>query len=141
MDLISRQDAIDAIRAFYDEYIIYDNGKSIEDLISELPSAQRYTDEEIQKMQDLEQAMISKAFQLGQQDAQQWIPVTEQTLPNHNSVVIVCGEKGTWDFGTYRGLASTNVNFWNWKKNTVKEVHWWMYKEDALPMPWEGGEA
>jgi PHP family Zn ribbon phosphoesterase len=39
-DLIRRQDAIDAIRAFYDEYIVYDNGKSIEDLISELPSAQ-----------------------------------------------------------------------------------------------------
>ena len=70
--------------------------------------------------------------------AQQWIPVTEHTLPNHNSVVVVCGEKGTWDFGTYRGLASTNINFWNWKNNTVKKVHWWMYKEDALPMPWEG---
>ena len=40
-DTISRQAAIDAIRAFYDEYIVYDNGKSIEDLISELPSAQR----------------------------------------------------------------------------------------------------
>lgn len=67
-----------------------------------------------------------------------WIPVTEQTLPNHNSVVVVCGEKGTWDFGTYRGIASTNINFWNWKKNTIKEVHWWMYKEDALPIPWKG---
>ena len=40
-DLISRQAAIDAIRAFYDEYIVYDNGKSIEDLISDLPSAQQ----------------------------------------------------------------------------------------------------
>lgn len=39
-DLISRAAAIDAVRAFYDEYIVYDNGKSIEDLISELPSAQ-----------------------------------------------------------------------------------------------------
>lgn len=37
-DLISRQAAIDAIRAFYDEYIVYDNRKSIEDLISELPT-------------------------------------------------------------------------------------------------------
>ena len=69
----------------------------------------------------------------------QWIPVTEQTLPKHNSIVVVCGEKGTWDFGTYRGHTPNNINFWNWKKNTVKEVHWWMYKEDALPMPWEGG--
>ena len=39
-DTIYRQAAIEAIRAFYDEYIVYDSGKSIEDLISELPSAQ-----------------------------------------------------------------------------------------------------
>lgn len=39
-DTIYRQAAIDTIRAFYDEYIVYDNGKSIEDLISELPSAE-----------------------------------------------------------------------------------------------------
>ena len=71
--------------------------------------------------------------------AQRWIPVTEQTLPKHNSVVVVCGEKGTWDFGTYRGHTPNRIDFWNWKKNTVKEVHWWMYKADALPLPWKGG--
>lgn len=39
-DLISRQTAIDAVRAFYDEYVVYDNGRSIEEILSELPSAQ-----------------------------------------------------------------------------------------------------
>lgn len=79
-------------------------------------------------------------YEKGRADAPQWIPVTEQTLPNHNSVVVVCGEKGTWDFGTYRGHASTNIFFWNWKNNTVKECHWWMYKEDALPKPYKRSE-
>ena len=67
-----------------------------------------------------------------------WIPVTEQTLPRDNSVVVVYGNKGTWDYGTYRGHTPSNINLWNWKKNTLREVHWWMYKEDALPKPWKG---
>ena len=63
-----------------------------------------------------------------------WIPVTENTLPDKGRVVVVCGEKGTWDFGTYRGHGD-NIHFWHWKKNTYKRVYWWMYKEDALPEP------
>ena len=77
-DLISRQAAIDAIRAFYDEYIVYDNGKSIEDLISELPSAQP-----------------------------RWIPVTER-LPKDDDwqLVTILDESGDTpyrysDFGWY----------------------------------------
>lgn len=66
-----------------------------------------------------------------------WIPVTENTLPEENRVVVVCGEKGTWDYGTYRGHGD-NIHFWHWKKNTFKRVYWWMYKEDALPEPYKG---
>ena len=66
-----------------------------------------------------------------------WIPVTEYTLPEENRVVVVCGDKGTWDFGTYRGYIG-DIHFWNWKKNTCKRVYWWMYKEDALPEPYKG---
>lgn len=66
-----------------------------------------------------------------------WIPVTENTLPEENRVVVVCGEKGTWDFGTYRGHGN-NIHYWHWKKNTFKRVYWWMYKEDALPEPYKG---
>ena len=64
-----------------------------------------------------------------------WIPVTEDTLPERNRVVVVCGEKGTWDFGTYRGHGN-DIHYWNWKKNTYKRVYWWMYKENALPEPY-----
>ena len=35
----------------------------------ELPSAQPYTEEQLQKMQDLEQAEIEKAYELGRKDA------------------------------------------------------------------------
>ena len=66
-----------------------------------------------------------------------WIPVTEDTLPEENRVVVVCGNKGTWDFGTYRGHGN-NIHYWHWKKNTFKRVYWWMYKEDALPEPYKG---
>ena len=65
-----------------------------------------------------------------------WIPVTEDTLPEENRVVVVCGNKGTWDYGTYRGHGN-NIHYWHWKKNTFKRVYWWMYKEGALPEPYK----
>lgn len=68
--------------------------------------------------------------------AQRWIPVTER-LPERRQVVIAIGEKGTWDVGMFNGLAFGNLDpsKWNWKKNTVKTVKWWMKKEEALPEP------
>ena len=44
--------------------------RNLEVLVKELPSVQPYTDEEIQKMQDMEQAQLDKAFGLGREDAQ-----------------------------------------------------------------------
>lgn len=74
-----------------------------------------------------------------------WIPVTPDTLPEMNRVVVVCGEKGTWNYGTYRGYFhigdEENIHRWWWKKNTLKEVYWWMYKEDAIQMPREEGDT
>ena len=69
-----------------------------------------------------------------------WIPVTKDTLPQLNKVVVVCGDKGTWDVGRYRGYSeiTENINLWHWKNNTLKRVYWWMYKEDALPEPTRG---
>ena len=64
-DLISRQAAIDAVKGRFSMPV--DN--LIVEVIGELPSAQPYTDEEIQKMQDIEQAQIEKAFELGREDA------------------------------------------------------------------------
>jgi len=63
-----------------------------------------------------------------------WIPVTEDTLPEEGRIVVVYGEKGTWDYGKYRGYGP-NIHYWYWKNKTFKKVYWWMYKEDALPEP------
>ena len=69
-DLISRADAINKIQ---NEYRKWGEEYGISDVLCDLddmPSAQpTYTDDEIQKMQDLEQAQIEKAFQLGREDA------------------------------------------------------------------------
>ena len=62
-DLISRQETIEALSTPHG--ILYPI-RTVENI----PSAQPYTEAEIQKMQDLEQAELDKAFELGQQDAQ-----------------------------------------------------------------------
>ena len=66
-DLIDRQEAI---RAF-DDAGFCTHGYIV-DVLKGLPSAQpTYTDEEIQKMADLEQAEIEKAYQLGYEDGKE----------------------------------------------------------------------
>lgn len=80
--------------------------------------------------------MLDQIYKLESKPEPHWIPVTEDTLPEENRVVVVCGNKGTWDYGTYRGHGD-NIHFWHWKKNTYKRVYWWMYKEDALPEPYK----
>ena len=75
-DTIYRQAAIDAlleeVRLVDGYYVENDEVINKDDAIEAirlLPSAQPYTDEEIQKIQELEQAEIQKAFQLGREDA------------------------------------------------------------------------
>jgi len=65
-----------------------------------------------------------------------WIPVTEDTLPEEGRIVVVYGEKGTWDYGKYRGYGP-DIHYWYWKNKTFKKAYWWMYKEDALPEPYK----
>lgn len=65
MDLIDRSAAIDAIRRDANPFLEYAATQ-----IEALPSAQPYTDEEIQKMQEVEQAEINKAFELGRASAE-----------------------------------------------------------------------
>ena len=54
----------------YDEKLYERIMQILGERIKPLPSAQQYTDEEIQKMQDMEQAQLDKAFGLGREDAQ-----------------------------------------------------------------------
>ena len=78
-DLIDRAAAIDALMAWeegsiWDEECLKHRGEpgwvAPSDVIENLPSAPQYTDEEIQKMQDLEQAELQKAYECGRASAQ-----------------------------------------------------------------------
>ena len=78
-DLIDRQAAIEEIRTYITKPNISDDELEIKgyndglelaiSVLSVLPSAQPYTEAEIQKMQDLEQAELEKAFELGKAEA------------------------------------------------------------------------
>ena len=63
-DLISRQAAIDAINKYAC------NTQRIYEAIKTLPSAQPYSDAELQKMQELEQAELLKAYECGRASVQ-----------------------------------------------------------------------
>ena len=74
------------------------------------PSAQPYTDEEIQKMQDIEQVQLDKAYEMGKADAMRWIPCSER-LPKYGEVVLWCNQQGsvftsaiTWQRGNDYGV-------------------------------------
>ena len=60
----------------------------IEALKMAIKALEGQTPESIQKMQELEQAEIEKAYELGKAEKQQWIPVSER-LPEDNTKVLV----------------------------------------------------
>ena len=66
-DLISRQ-AVQEWLSKWEGYVDMDTITRMQYRVIDIPSAQPYTDEQIQKMQELEQAEIEKAFQLGRED-------------------------------------------------------------------------
>ena len=140
-DCISRKDVLNWLNDEWDGMVL-----SVFDGIRNLPSAQPYTEEEIQKMQDLEQAELDKAFELGQQDAQpepHWIPCSER-LPEAedmykqpcrrylcqskiNPNMIICARlSGKFEFD----------EFWDWYGMKIRDdiVTAWM----PLPEPWRG---
>lgn len=57
----------------YDEKLYERIIQILDERIKPLPSVQPYTDEQIQRMQDMEQAQLDKAFELGKLDAQEEI--------------------------------------------------------------------
>ena len=102
-NIIYRQDAINSIKEL-PRWIMDPNGEfqpvdpptvsmiDPEDAVSaieNLPSAQLYSETDIQKIQDLEQAEIQKAYELGKLDAEpQWIPCSER-LPEEKDTGIL----------------------------------------------------
>ena len=128
-NLIPRQAALDAIvnctncgdEKTLREYVAMHNldnmwsGGILEalDAVKDLPSAQPYTAEEIQKVQELVAVQIEKAYELGResvQPKQEWIPVSER-LPEDGENVLV----------TYK---------------TTDKIHPCQYHDDGSRNPW-----
>lgn len=64
-----------------------------------------------------------------------WVSVHDR-LPKRNEKVVVSDGIHTWDVGAFQGLAfgaGSDPAKWAWKKNTVKDVKYWIKKESALP--------
>lgn len=106
-DAVSRQAVYTVI-----EEVLYETTKGADNWygllnngVRTLPSAQSYTEAEIQTMQDLEQAQIKKAFELGREEGrkeaqpeQRWIPCSETVdIPDHE--ILACDKYGEEMFG------------------------------------------
>lgn len=145
-DLISRQAALEAMDTWdkfgcdpdgklvrYDDdshYVPYVHYDDMVHAIKHLPSAQP-TDEDIQRMQDIEQAMLEKAYWFGKQDAQQWIPRSKR-LPKVREWVLCQCRAGIMDV-----LRLTEDNGW-YKDSTHTYMHSFVLAWCPLPEPWKG---
>ena len=97
-------------------------------ILKDLPSAQSYTDEEIQKMQDIEQAQLDKAYEMGKADAMRWIPCGERLPENGYFLWSAKGGEVQKDF-YWDG-------HWEQAEKYGYEVIAWM----PLPEPYKRGE-
>lgn len=162
MDTISRQAAIDAMYKLCDECdpdecgecrLVYDyrSDKSRDSIyvLEHLPAAQpEYTDAEIQKMQDLEQAQIEKTYQLGYEEgrneAQRWIPVKEKLPEKEDRFLCTVEIRSGNTSGLYIEICTfykkpyLDEGFFKWEKGLKREenVIAWM----PLPEPYKEGE-
>ena len=66
---MTREEAIDVLKRNYPSGCFEELCNAVDIAIKALSAQPSYTDEEVQKMQELEQAEIQKAFQLGREDA------------------------------------------------------------------------
>ena len=109
-DVISRQAAIDAIEPTLKSILQGNSYKAVNvmDKIRDLPSAQPFTSEQIQTMQELESAQVEKAYELGKADrptghwiendngtfscsnCQSWIPKEQHHYARH---CLYCGAR------------------------------------------------
>lgn len=106
--------------------------------------AVQYTNDEIQRMQDIEQAQIQKAYDIGKADAkQQWIPVEERLPEKENKSYWICTDGGyqcqcRWTNDKY-GLGAYEWSEWAWSIFDIPQyskVIAWM----PLPQPYERKE-
>lgn len=67
-------------------------------------------------------------------ERQEWISVNDE-LPSIGEKVVISDGVHAWDVGQYQGLSYDAPDKWDWRKNAVRTVKWWMPKDKALPEP------
>ena len=73
-DCISRAEAVRHRHLIYDDDGIGYSVVRVDEILSLPPVTPKYTDEEIQKMQELEQAQLEKAYELGKAESfEEWL--------------------------------------------------------------------
>ena len=137
---INRQATIERLREFANDDLT-STEKAIGadycvDLIRTMPSAQPFTEEQIQTMQELESAQLEKAYELGKADRLKWIPCGER-LPKKD---------GRYQVTRYDYVTNTEFidilwyeeNLW-WNRHSTGDyaVTAWMPLPEAYR---EGGE-
>lgn len=101
-DFVRRSDVMDSmVKEYNRRYSLGErNGLHlawIEKAVNDVPSAQPYTDEEIQKMQDIEQEMLEKAYECGREDAKperkrgRWNPDPINGVKPYGYICNLCG--------------------------------------------------
>ena len=93
-----RQAAIDAIEPTLKSILQGNSFKAVNvmDKIRDLPSAQPFTAEQIQTMQELESAQVKKAYELGKADRPKgyWIDTQVDSVGiAHRCICSICGEE------------------------------------------------
>ena len=105
----------------------YKNLESLLERLQEtLPDSEKLTRVEVKRLE----AIFCRMTEISNGG---WISVKDR-LPNKGQIVIASDGEHTWDVGMYKSFCG-KPSEWNWKKNTVKTVLWWMPKDGALPEP------
>ena len=139
-DLISRQAAISAIK----EWGLLDGlseGQAIEILADEekVPSAQPYTEEEIQAMQDLEQAQLDKAYQIGVEEGLQSAQPEQiardiaTIIENEQDMRVVLKNERTETHSCDYQHTETHDSRREWYMKGYRDAQRWIPVTEALP--------
>ena len=122
------------------------NVKTLEEafaVIQWMPAAERYTEGEVEKMQELEAAEIQKAYELGREEWKpRWIPCAERLPEKYIGEWLCCTDDGRILVLPYDtpGDGSKECVFYRWDDRgdmyETYNVIAWM----PLPEPYKGEE-
>jgi hypothetical protein len=125
-DAISRQAVLNAISSDRYDYL------ALLEYVKQLsPVTPQYTDAEIQRMQELEQAEIQKAYEIGKAEKpNKWIPVSER-YPEDGQHILFSTKTGC----VFEGRYSADTSAHNWLSYKDDTYAWNNVVTAWMPLP------